>query len=69
MGLHSLATLLFNRPITSLLPQMNREPININNYDSQYEAPKHIKISMLRTMILSFPIGSTVAIQCKNAGP
>ena len=33
-GLHSPVTLLFNRSIRGLLPQMNREPINTNNDDA-----------------------------------
>ena len=32
-GLPSLAMQLFNRPISGLSPQMNREPINIYNDD------------------------------------
>ena len=39
-GLPSSAMLLFNRPRRGLLPQTNRELININNDDAQYEAPK-----------------------------
>ena len=29
--------LLFNRPVRGLLPQINRQPININNDNTQYE--------------------------------
>ena len=39
-GLPSPAFLLFNRLIRGLLPQMNREAININNDDAQYEVLK-----------------------------
>ena len=39
-GLCSLAMILFNRPITGLLPQMSRDPVNVNNSDAQYEALK-----------------------------
>ena len=47
-GLPSPATLLLNRPIGGLLPQMHREPIKINNDDAKYEAlkacqNKHVK--------------------------
>ena len=45
-GLPSLAMLLFNRPIRGLLPQMNRQPININNDDAQYEALKTTKVNI-----------------------
>ena len=37
-GLPSPATVLFNRPIRCLLPQMNRETINVDNDDSHYQA-------------------------------
>ena len=37
-GLHSLAVMLFNRPIHGFLPQMKREPIGIDNDDVQYQA-------------------------------
>ena len=39
-GLPSPAMLLFKRPIRELLSEMNRETININNDDTQYEAFK-----------------------------
>ena len=29
------ATMLLNKPIRSLLPEMNRKPLNINNDDAQ----------------------------------
>ena len=47
-GIPSPATLLFNRPIRSLLPQMNREPINIKNYNAYYEALKIMTVNTLR---------------------
>ena len=37
-GLPSPATVLFNRPIQGLLPQINRVPINVDNDNMQYEA-------------------------------
>ena len=36
----SPAMILLNRPIRELLPQIGREPININNDDEYYEALK-----------------------------
>ena len=39
-GLPSPTTLPFNRPIRGMLPQIHREPINVNNDDVQYEALK-----------------------------
>ena len=37
-GLPSPATLLFNRPIKGLLPQITRELFNINGDDKHFEA-------------------------------
>ena len=39
-GLPSPITMLFNRLIRGLLPQMNRNPININSDDLHHEAIK-----------------------------
>ena len=39
-GIPSPATLLFNRPLRVLLPQIDREPINNTNDDEYYEALK-----------------------------
>ena len=39
-GLPSPTMLLFSKPIRVLLPQMNREPININNDNAKYEMYK-----------------------------
>ena len=39
-GLSCPTMLLFNRPTRCLLPQMNREPIDINNDDAKYETLK-----------------------------
>ena len=74
LGLPSTAILLFNRPIRGLLPQINREPININSKDAQYEAlkahqSKYIKENDTHKDSLSFPIGSTVTIQHEDGGP
>ena len=51
-GLTSPAMLLFNKPIRGLLLQIHKEPININNNDPHFKPSKHIRINMLRTMIL-----------------
>ena len=71
--LPSLAMLLFNRPIRGLLPEMNREPIKINNDDAQYEAlkahqHKDVKNNDTHKDSLSFPIGSTIAVQHEDGG-
>ena len=35
-GLPNHAKLLFNRPFRVLLPKVNKEPINFNDYDEHY---------------------------------
>ena len=72
-GLTSPATLLFNWPIRGLLPLINKEPININNDNVQYEAlkvhqGKYVKNTDTCKDLLSFPIGSMVADQHKEGG-
>ena len=52
-GLCSPAILIFNRSIRALLPQINREPININADNEHYKALKYIKINTLRAMTLA----------------
>ena len=53
---------------------MNRELININNDDAQYEAlkacqDKYVKDSDTHKDSLSFPAMYTVALQCEDWGP
>ena len=73
-GLPVPATLFFNQPIRALLPQINREPININTEGEHYEAlkahqDKYLKGSDTHKDSLSFPIGSTVTLQWEDGGP
>ena len=61
-GLSSPATFFIKRPIRSLLPQMNRKPIDINADDEHYEAlktgqDKYFKGSDAHKDSLYFPIG------------
>ena len=51
-GLPSPATLLNNRPLRALLPEMNWEPININADDEHYEALKVHHDKYLKAIIL-----------------
>ena len=72
IGLSSPATLLLKKPITGLLPQMNREPINSNNDDAPYEALKacqdtYIKNNILMKTHFSLPVESTV-LQGEDGG-
>ena len=53
---------------------MNRELININNYDAQYEAFKALQVKYVKENdtlkdSFSFPMGSTIAMHCKDGGP
>ena len=38
VGLPIPTTMLFSRPIRGLLHQMNREPIDVNNDETHYDA-------------------------------
>ena len=74
VGLPSPVTLLFNSPIRGLLPQMNRELININNDATQFEGHKacqgeYVKNIYTHKDSLYFPIGSTVAVPQKDGAP
>ena len=48
--------MLFSRPVRGLLPQMNREPINVNNDNLHYEAlevcQKMIMAKVLKKLLL-----------------
>ena len=73
-GLPSSAILLFNRPIRGLLLQMNRKPINIYKDDAENGVFKshqmrYSKDNDICTESLSFDIGSTVAMECKDDRP
>ena len=72
-GVHRPSTLIFNRPIRDLLPQMNRQPININADDECHEALKaclykYHEGNDTHKDSISFPIGSTVAVQHEDGG-
>ena len=49
----SPAMMLFNRPIRSLLPEIDREPLNINTDDKNYEALKSRQEAYIKNMILT----------------
>ena len=54
-GLPSPATVLFNRPIQGLSPQMNKDPINIDNNDPHSEVlGDHLK--NIRTTVLTHSV-------------
>ena len=73
-GLPIPATLLFNREIRTMLAEINREPINFNADNEHYEALKTYQQKYTNGNdncedSFSFPIGSTVAVQCKDDIP
>ena len=71
--LPSPVTQLFNRPIRTLLPQTNRKPVNFN-VDSEYnKALKTFQDKFIGGIdthedSFSYPVGSTVAVHCKDSG-
>ena len=72
--LPSSAKHLFNRPIRALLPQINREPININVDEESHDAlkaqqDKDLKGNGTCKDTLSFPVGSTVTVQWEDGVP
>ena len=52
-GLMSPPTLLFNRPMRVMLPQMNRETINVNPDNERYEALKEHQDKYLKGKIIT----------------
>ena len=64
---------LFNRLMRTPLPQINRKVINIDANDENYDAlkvckGKYPKGNDTHKDSLSFPIGSTVAVQHEDGG-
>ena len=73
VGLPSLSTLLFNRPIRDPLPQVNRKPTSVNADIEYYEAlkayhDKYLKGSDTQEDSHYFPLGSTLAVQYEDGG-
>ena len=72
-GLPSLATLLFNHLVCSVMPMIDRKPVNIDNDDEH-----HIKLfhrqgknhtnNDASQVFASIPIGSNVVVQWKDGG-
>ena len=67
LGIPSPPALLLNRPIRGLLPQRQREPLNIHNGDAQYEALKQHQNKYVKDN--DTVRDSTVfAVQCEDRG-
>ena len=74
VGLPCPATLLFNIPTKDMLPLINRDPININVVDVNYEAlkawqDKYLKDNDTHKDSLSFHIESIVTVLWEDDGP
>ena len=72
-GLSHPAKILFNRLIRALLPQIGRQPININNDDKYYEALKSRQEAYAKNNDTCkdstlFPSGSTAVVQMEDDG-
>ena len=72
-GLPSPATMLFNRLIESLSPEMNRDPINVNNDNLYCEAletclRKNDAVKDTQKDPPIFITGATVAVQWDDGG-
>ena len=67
-GLPSPATLLFNHPVYSVMPVIDRKPVERNNDDEHHSKlvhrqHKHNTNNDASPVFASIPIGSTVAVQ------
>ena len=72
--LPSPATLLFNHPIRGIMPIIRRPPVGVNNDEEHHEIlensqTKDDKNQGTPRNYVSFPKGSTVAVQCEDGGP
>ena len=66
--------MLFNRTIRALLPQLGREPVNVDNDDEYYKAlmsrhEVYTKNNDTQKDSTFFSSGSTVAVQMEDEGP
>ena len=72
-GISIPTMLLFNGPIRVLLPQISREPININKDNKYYEALKSRQETYIKNNDTCknsiFSTGSTVAVHREDGGP
>ena len=73
LGSPSPATVLFNHPVISIMPVINRAPFNTNNSDNHYEAflegqEKADKNYDTLRNCNCIPIGSTLAVQLEDVG-
>ena len=71
LGLSSLTTMLFNCPITSIMPIFSRSLIGTNNEEEHYEVlvnrqTKDNKKQGTHRNYVSILTGSTVVVQCND---
>ena len=73
-GLSSLAMLLFNHPVCSIMPVIDIKPISVDNDDEHhkkltYRQGKNDPNNDTSQVFVSIPIGSTVGVQWEDGGP
>ena len=68
-GLPSLAALLFNHPVHSIMPVIDRKPIGGDNNNEHHSKLVHRQHNGALPVIASIPIGSTVVVQQEDSGP
>ena len=70
-GLPSLATLLFNQPVCSIMPVLDRKPVG-EDYDDEHHSrlvdKQHKNDNDALQMFAFIPIGSAVAVQQEDGG-
>ena len=72
-GLPSLETLLFNHPVCSIIPVIDRKLVSVENDDKHHKNVMHRQgknnpNNDASPVFLSIPIGSTVVVQWKDRG-
>ena len=66
-GLPSLATLLFNHPVCSIMAVMDRKPINVDNDDKQQAKYVFILAKMTKIMIRQDSLCLSHSVNCSGS--
>ena len=72
-GLPSPATLLFNHPVHSIMPVVDRKPVSVDHDDEHHKKLMHrqgknVTNNDASQVFVSIPIGSTVVVQWEDRG-
>ena len=71
-GLPSLAILLFNQPVCSIIPVLDRKPVG-KEYDEEHHSSlvdrQHKNDNDASPMFTFIPIGSAVVVKWEDGGP